>query len=48
MEYTSKLNKMFTDMSLSNDLNAAFKEFLKQNAEKLNGKILLCRREGNY
>ncbi|KAL1931391.1 hypothetical protein VTP01DRAFT_9533 [Rhizomucor pusillus] len=36
VEYTSKLNKMFTDMSLSNDLNAAFKEFLKQNAEKLN------------
>ncbi|KAI9493423.1 Cullin [Zychaea mexicana] len=36
VEYTSKLNKMFTDMSLSNDLNITFREYLKQNASKLN------------
>ncbi|CAO3611212.1 unnamed protein product [Cunninghamella echinulata] len=30
VEYTSKLNKMFTDMSLSSELNANFKEFIKQ------------------
>ncbi|KAF7721987.1 Cullin-2 [Apophysomyces ossiformis] len=35
VEYTSKLNKMFTDMSLSNDLNTNFKDFLKQKPYKL-------------
>lgn len=42
MEYTSKLNKMFTDISLSNDLNVTFKEFLKQNSQRLDGKFLCC------
>ncbi|KAI8137354.1 Cullin [Fennellomyces sp. T-0311] len=36
VEYTSKLNKMFTDMSLSNDLNNSFRDYLKQNSSKLN------------
>ncbi|KAI7879830.1 Cullin [Mucor mucedo] len=30
VEYTSKLNKMFTDMSLSSDLNTKFKNFVKE------------------
>lgn len=38
MEYTSKLNKMFTDISLSTDLNSTFRDYLKQHASKLNGK----------
>ncbi|KAI8342303.1 Cullin [Chlamydoabsidia padenii] len=29
VEYTSKLNKMFTDVSLSSDLNANFKDYVK-------------------
>ena len=29
-EYTNKLHRMFTDMSLSDDLNASFGEFLKE------------------
>ena len=41
MEYTSKLNKMFTDMSLSNDLNTSFRDYLRQNSYKLNGKCYL-------
>ncbi|KAI9261530.1 Cullin [Phascolomyces articulosus] len=36
VEYTSKLNKMFTDMSLSNDLNNSFRDYLRQNSSKLN------------
>ncbi|KAI7848482.1 Cullin [Circinella umbellata] len=36
VEYTSKLNKMFTDMSLSSDLNNSFRDYLKQNSYKLN------------
>ncbi|KAG0186717.1 Cullin-2 [Apophysomyces sp. BC1034] len=35
VEYTSKLNKMFTDMSLSNDLNTNFKDYLRQQSCKL-------------
>ncbi|TPX37950.1 hypothetical protein SeMB42_g06778 [Synchytrium endobioticum] len=31
VEYTSKLQRMFTDLSLSNDLNAAFKSFVEDN-----------------
>lgn len=30
VEYTSKLNKMFTDMSLSSDLNTKFKNYVKE------------------
>ncbi|KAI8074434.1 Cullin [Gongronella butleri] len=30
IEYTSKLNKMFTDISLSRDLNANFRDYIKQ------------------
>lgn len=30
VEYTSKLNKMFTDMSLSSDLNTKFKGYVKE------------------
>jgi hypothetical protein len=33
VEYTSKLNKMFTDMSLSSDLNTKFKSFIKGNGQ---------------
>ncbi|KAI7880942.1 Cullin-domain-containing protein, partial [Lichtheimia hyalospora FSU 10163] len=40
VEYTSKLNKMFTDISLSTDLNSTFREYLKQHGNKLNGKVL--------
>ncbi|OAD77735.1 Cullin [Phycomyces blakesleeanus NRRL 1555(-)] len=36
VEYTSKLNKMFTDMSLSSDLNVNFKDYLKQQSCKMN------------
>ncbi|CDS08016.1 hypothetical protein LRAMOSA01965 [Lichtheimia ramosa] len=36
VEYTSKLNKMFTDISLSTDLNSTFRDYLKQHASKLN------------
>jgi hypothetical protein len=39
VEYTSKLNKMFTDVSLSSDLNANFKDYIKsQPSTKLKGK----------
>lgn len=37
VEYTSKLNKMFTDMSLSSDLNAKFKNFVKE--KSLTGQV---------
>ncbi|CAO3618169.1 unnamed protein product [Cunninghamella blakesleeana] len=38
VEYTSKLNKMFTDMSLSRELNINFKDFVKQQSStKLKG-----------
>lgn len=33
VEYTSKLNKMFTDMSLSSDLNTKFKSFIRGNGQ---------------
>ncbi|KAI8983702.1 Cullin [Pilobolus umbonatus] len=33
VEYTSKLNRMFTDMSLSSDLNPKFKSFLRENQD---------------
>lgn len=38
VEYTSKLNKMFTDMSLSSDLNAKFKTFVKEKSLTGQGK----------
>lgn len=38
VEYTSKLNKMFTDMSLSSDLNNTFRDYLREKDTKLNGK----------
>ena len=31
VEYTSKLNKMFTDITLSSDLNSNFKAYIKEN-----------------
>lgn len=31
VEYTSKLSKMFTDISLSSDLNTKFKTYTKEN-----------------
>ncbi|KAI8379804.1 Cullin [Radiomyces spectabilis] len=34
VEYTSKLNKMFTDMSLSAELNVNFKNYVKQQSKK--------------
>jgi hypothetical protein len=39
VEYTSKLNKMFTDMSLSGDLNIKFKNFVKEKNLTGQGKI---------
>ncbi|KAI8089896.1 Cullin [Halteromyces radiatus] len=45
VEYTSKLNKMFTDISLSSDLNANFREYVKSQADtkptKVNFDILV-------
>ncbi|CAO3629909.1 unnamed protein product [Mucor fragilis] len=35
VEYTSKLNKMFTDMSLSSDLNTKFRGYIKGNGQGL-------------
>lgn len=34
-EYTSKLHRMFTDMSVSSDLNHKFNEFLKTKPQEL-------------
>lgn len=42
MEYTSKLQRMFTDMTISNDLNAGFKEWLSMN-DLSNGRKLNLR-----
>ncbi|KAI9476498.1 MAG: Cullin [Benjaminiella poitrasii] len=43
VEYTSKLNKMFTDMSLSNELNIKYNSFIKENnmANQVNMSILV-------
>jgi hypothetical protein len=41
VEYTSKLNKMFTDMSLSSDLNTKFRSYLKEKETNGNVYILL-------
>jgi hypothetical protein len=41
VEYTSKLNKMFTDMSLSSDLNTKFRNYLKEKETNGNVYILL-------
>ncbi|KAI8975525.1 Cullin [Mycotypha africana] len=35
IEYTSKLNKMFTDMSLSSDLNVKFKTYIKEKNKEI-------------
>ncbi|KAG1175897.1 hypothetical protein G6F70_001922 [Rhizopus microsporus] len=39
VEYTSKLNKMFTDISLSSDLNSKFKAYLKENKLQAQGTV---------
>lgn len=41
VEYTSKLNKMFTDISLSSDLNSKFKAYLKENKLQTQGMIYI-------
>lgn len=41
VEYTSKLNKMFTDISLSSDLNSKFKAYLKENKLQAQGMIYI-------
>lgn len=43
VEYTSKLNKMFTDMSLSSDLNTKFKNFIKEKNLTGQGKMKFMR-----
>lgn len=45
VEYTSKLNKMFTDMSLSSDLNSKFKNYIKEKNLTRQGKRLFQNRE---
>ncbi|TPX34674.1 hypothetical protein SmJEL517_g02760 [Synchytrium microbalum] len=35
VEYTTKLQRMFTDMNVSNDLNATFKSFVNNNGVRL-------------
>jgi hypothetical protein len=42
VEYTSKLNKMFTDMSLSSDLNTKFKSYVKEKSLTGQGKYTKC------
>jgi hypothetical protein len=42
VEYTSKLNKMFTDMSLSSDLNTKFKSYVKEKSLTGQGKQTEC------
>ena len=44
-EYTSKLSRMFTDMTVSKDLNDAFKEKVLQNHDSSdfgNGMFSIC------
>ncbi|KAG1463716.1 hypothetical protein G6F46_001468 [Rhizopus delemar] len=39
VEYTSKLNKMFTDITLSSDLNSKFKAYIKENQLQPQGNV---------
>lgn len=42
VEYTSKLNKMFTDMSLSSELNTKFKVYIKEKNLSGQGRHIKC------
>ncbi|KAJ3018966.1 Cullin-2 [Thoreauomyces humboldtii] len=39
IEYTTKLQRMFTDTALSGDLNASFGKYTQENSLKLGGKV---------
>jgi len=39
VEYTGKLQRMFTDVTVSTDINNNFNDFLRQSSLSLDGKI---------